>query len=278
MRSRMCTILLLIGLVATVAAAPPTVGVPTTKKDSKGKPLKGKKLDLKIEGNTVLVVKSMPATITAPAGADFYIWNFPETVTGKAEENVLVVTDAPKGASTISVLAITINFTVDKDGKVTKTNSKDYGSVVLVTDSGPTPGPTPPGPTPPGPDPAPLPTDKLAVMIIEDESNRRDLTKGQLESITSTLFRTWVKSKVGKDSGGQPLFRLYDVTTDLSHEDKFWQDAMKVDRKSLPWLLVSNGKGGYSGPLLGTVAENKAIIEKYATTSGPPRRSFRPTR
>lgn len=278
MRLRMCALLLLLGVTTLAAAPPATVGVPTTKKDSKGRPIKGKKLDLKIEGNTVLVVKSMPCTITAPAGADFYIWNYPETVTAKSDEangNVLVVTDAPRGASTINVLAVTINFTIDKDNKVTKETVKDSGSVILVTDRGPAPGPTPdpPGPTPPGPDPAPLPTDKLAVMIIENEGDRGSLPKGQLESITSTIFRGWVKSQVGKDSGGQPLFRVYDPTMDLSSEDPFWQNAMKVERKSLPWLLVSNGKAGYSGPLLNTVAENKALISKYATSkSSPPRR------
>lgn len=105
-----------------------------------------KVIPLVIAGDTVVVVKSLPCTVTAPAGADLYFWTLPTGVVGTTDDNVLTVTDAPFGDSAITVLAVTITITVDAKGVVTKTTTKDNGSVVLTNGVVPPPPPVPADP------------------------------------------------------------------------------------------------------------------------------------
>lgn len=134
---------------------------------------------------------------------------------------------------------------------------------------GPTPGPTPPdpGPTPPQPDPAPLPATGLSVLIIEETAARSTLPREQLETLTAVgpgSVRYYIADKAVKGPKGFPEFRIFDKDQSVSSESKFWQDAMALKRgPELPWLLVTNGKGGYSGPLPKTPAETLEILKKY---------------
>lgn len=109
-------------------------------------PPKKASIPLVIAGDTQVVVKTLPCTVTAPAGADFYFWNLPDGVKGTAEEGALTVTAAPSGDSTITVTAITFTITVGKDGMVTKTKKSDQGTVVLTNGYVPPPPPTPADP------------------------------------------------------------------------------------------------------------------------------------
>lgn len=108
-----------------------------------------KEVPLKVDGDTVLVLKSLPCTVTAPPGADLYSWSLPAGVTGTALDNVLTITAAPQGASTINLTTITFLITVDKDFKVTKTKVTDKGCVVITNGMQPPPPPVPPTPTDP---------------------------------------------------------------------------------------------------------------------------------
>lgn len=119
----MRTFVLLLALVGVAWAAPPKRAVP-----------------LKVEGGeTVVVVKGFPCTVTAPEGAHVYIWSVPDGVRASKSPagNVLTVTAAPKGAHRVGVISVTIDFDA-------KRVVEDSGEVTLnVGDV-----PAPPGPTP----------------------------------------------------------------------------------------------------------------------------------
>jgi hypothetical protein len=226
-------------------------------------------LNLKLDGNVLLIVQSMPCTVTAPPGADFYMWNYPESVKASADENVLVVKDAPKGASTISVLSVTIDFQLDKDGKVRKEVKKETGSIVLTYGRGPDPKPPDPvPPDPPGPDDAPIKEPGFRVLIVYESAELTKMPSAQQSVLYAKSVRDYLNAKcvVGPD-GKTREWRIWDADVDTSAESKIWQGAMKRPRKSLPWVLISNGKTGFEGALPADTTKAMELFKKYAETS-----------
>lgn len=131
------------------------------------------------------------------------------------------------------------------------------------------PPPVPPGPTPPGPTPtpAPIPGDGLRVLIVHESADASKLTPGQNAAIYGKTVRDYLQSHCADDPAvkGWKAYRIWDKDTDTSSEHASWQAAMKRDRKSLPWLVVSNpGKGGgWEGPLPGTVEDTMKILKQF---------------
>jgi hypothetical protein len=136
---------------------------------------------------------------------------------------------------------------------------------VIVGDAPPVPpGPQPPGPTPPGPvppepqpDAAPFPADGLHVLIVYETAKVGDLTAEQRAIILGTDVRGAL------DAAAPKRYRIYDQDADLQFVPQVWKDAMAVPRQSLPWLAISNGKTGFSGPLTMTAAEFRKMLEEY---------------
>jgi hypothetical protein len=125
------------------------------------------------------------------------------------------------------------------------------------------PGPNPPGPTPPGPDVAPIPEPGLRVLMVYDSGV--PLTAGQVSVLFGRTVRDLLESKCVVGPGGRTReYRVYDKGADLSVAPKVWKDAMARPRASLPWIVVSNGKAGYEGPLPATVPEAVALVNKFA--------------
>lgn len=125
---------------------------------------------------------------------------------------------------------------------------------------GPGPGPKPPEPTPP----APIPVDGFRVLFVVESSDASKLTAAQLAILTSGEIRTYLNSKcvVGPD-GKTKEWRQWDKDVDTSAESQLWQAAMKRPRSSLPWIVISDGKTGFEGPLPATIADTLAILKKY---------------
>ena len=138
---------------------------------------------------------------------------------------------------------------------------------VIIGEAPPVPpGPTPPDPKPPGPtpDPAPIPTAGFRFLIVEETAERSKLPADQREIIGSTVLRLALNAACAKGPDGKsPEWRIIDKDAPMAAESKVWQDAMARPRKSLPWLIVSNGTTGFEGPLPATVNEVLAIVEKY---------------
>ncbi len=137
-----------------------------------------------------------------------------------------------------------------KNGEQTRT---DFTVVIGVNPPPVPPGPNPPvppGPTPPGP--APIPESGLRVLIIEETKERGKLPSAVKEIITGKTLRDLWESKLAKESDGGPARRIWDkdqAGVENDPDAKVWATAFRRPRASLPWVVISNGKAGYEGPL-----------------------------
>ncbi|TXH44895.1 MAG: hypothetical protein E6Q97_32075 [Desulfurellales bacterium] len=109
---------------------------------------------------------------------------------------------------------------------------------------------------PPPPDVVPIPTTGLHVLMVWESSQPGEIPESQVQVLTSTIVRDWIREHNGQ-------FRVFDDDTDLSQTPKVWQDAMKVPRQSLPWIVVSNGRTGFSGPLPKNIDDTIKLLEQH---------------
>ena len=136
--------------------------------------------------------------------------------------------------------------------------------MITVTIAGPAPSPAP-APVPmPAPDPAPISAPGFRVLVIYDTATASSLPAKQLDCIFSTSVRGYLAEKCIRGTDAKtPEFRFYDVNTDPTSDGQLWADAMKRPRKSLPWVIISDGSKGYEGPLPGNVDDFLALLKKY---------------
>ena len=62
---------------------------------------------------------------------------------------------------------------------------------------------------------------------------------------------------------GTKEWRIYPQVSDVTHSAAIWQEAFKRSRTSVPWILISNGKTGFEGPLPGNVKDTTDLVKKY---------------
>lgn len=144
----------------------------------------------------------------------------------------------------------------------------DVGEVVRKTlDVGggplpPDPGPKPPDPPDPKPSPVPIPELGFRALFIYESG---DLEKYPNKAVlTSQEIRQYLNAKCATGPDGKtPERRFWDKDTDVSGESKLWQVAMQRPRTSLPWLIISNGRTGYEGPVPANIAKTLELLKKY---------------
>lgn len=148
-------------------------------------------------------------------------------------------------------------------------NGKLSPFAACVVEIGKPKPPTPPEPGPP-PDPKPVPDEKAPIpvvgyriMVVYETLDTGKLTKGQMAALLGEATRDWMLSKAAKVNG-QPEIRYFDPDQKMGGESQLWKDAFARPRQSLPWLLVSNGKTGYEGPLPKELPDILAILQKHA--------------
>lgn len=124
---------------------------------------------------------------------------------------------------------------------------------------------TPPEPpTPPVPvDPAPIAAEGLRILIVYDEDAESTLPPEQGAILSSPELRDWADANCAKDATGQSELRIWPSTVEVGDDQPIWREAMKLKRDGPNWLIVSNGKSGYSGPLPPNLAELLKIAEKF---------------
>lgn len=110
--------------------------------------------------------------------------------------------------------------------------------------------------------PLPIAGKGLRVCIMEETAERSKLPAEQLAIFTSQNVRDYLNEKCAKVND-KPEYRVFDVNTSMENESKIWQDAMKQEYGSLPWLLISNGRKGASQALPKTVDEMMEVLKKY---------------
>jgi len=134
-----------------------------------------------------------------------------------------------------------------------------------VTGPTPTPGPGPtPGPTPNPDTPAPIPLAGLRVLIVYESRDATTLPAGQQGLLFGKAFRDLLNASCVTGSDGKTKeWRIWDKDVALDGAEAHWATAMKRTRTSVPWILISNGKTGYEGPLPASVDEATTLIKKY---------------
>ena len=115
-----------------------------------------------------------------------------------------------------------------------------------------------PGPTPgPAPIPAPIPAEGLRVGIIYESADKARYTPKQLAVMASAELREYMRAKTVE-------YRIIDKDTPIT-DSPLWKAVLDRPRTDLPWLVISNGKTGFEGPLPKdmTPEQAKALIAKY---------------
>lgn len=124
-------------------------------------------------------------------------------------------------------------------------------------------GPKPPPHVDPV-EPAPIPDKGFRVLIVYETSDLAKLPAAQTAVLTSAEVRGYLNDKcVAGPDGKNKEWRVFDKDTDVSRESKLWQAAMKRERKSVPWIVVSNGTTGFEGPLPANIADTLVLLKKY---------------
>lgn len=202
-------------------------------------------------GETVTVPAGGYADISidVPAGASV-IWRFSsppvQRSSGLTPGRVIFA-----GSGTVVVTAIVVDF----DKKLVS----DVDVVVRFGGPEPAPKPKPVPPKPPTPkppepkppEPAPIPDAGFRVLIVYEASDATKYPRGQVNFMNSTSLEAYCRMKCPVVNG-QPERRIWDKDTDTANAAKVWQDALKratTKATSYPWIIVSNGKTGYEGPL-----------------------------
>lgn len=213
---------------------------------------------------TVPAYDFIDLTITGAGADDIIFWDLTEESKAHIKEvgNSFLFT-GPPGEYHIRVKVIPV-----KDGKI---SGKPFSlrSTILIGDAPipvpPGPVPVPPGPTPTPDLPAPIAGDGLRVLMIEDATQRTKLLASQINVLTGRTVRDYLnqKTQIGPD-GKTHEWRIWDKDTDPTGDEKCWVDAIKRPRASVPWIIISNGKTGYEGPLPATPDEALNLLKKYA--------------
>lgn len=128
----------------------------------------------------------------------------------------------------------------------------------------PAPGPTPPDPPAPQPD-APIVAPGFHVLIVYQD--KVPLPAGQHSVIYGKAIRDYLNAKCPREPGGNAGWRIWDADLDVSFAPKHFQDAYKLAKVQsagrLPWLVVSDGKTGWVGPVPATLDETMAILKRF---------------
>jgi hypothetical protein len=95
-----------------------------------------------------------------------------------------------------------------------------------------------------------------------------DLSKYPSTQVDGVLYgdkvRAYLNSHCANGPDGKTKeFKIWDKDEDTSAVPKIWQDAMKRPWAGAPWVIISNGKTGFEGPLPKTEAEMLDLLTKF---------------
>lgn len=114
-------------------------------------------------------------------------------------------------------------------------------------------------------EPSPIPDQGFRVLITYSNASKPSLSKDQLAIIDSSDLREWLDSHCIKNAQSVPEWRIWASEIQVNPDQPIWQKLMGLERKSEPWIIISTGRSGYSGPLPANEAETIKLLEKYAS-------------
>lgn len=202
-----------------------------------------------IESTMPVVVLGSPAglvTITAETGPMKMRGQFVDAkgIETRTYSSPYLYTVEAAGAGIVELLVIPQS--VDDAADVVR-------KTLTVSGTGPEPPPDPD--VDPEPEPEPGPAGKLMVLIVEETDARGTLPAGQIPIFAAKEVRDFLKT-----TGD---LRIFDKDQDITGAEPWVQTAWKEPRQSLPWIILSNGQAGYSGPLPASVADTMVLLRKY---------------
>ena len=107
--------------------------------------------------------------------------------------------------------------------------------------------------------PAPIKVEGFHVLMVEETAKRGELPPSQAMIFTAKAVRDFVREK-----GGDEALRVLDQNDDMSQDLPLWREAMALPRQSVPWIVISNGRTGYEGPLPPTIDETLTLLNRFA--------------
>jgi hypothetical protein len=125
---------------------------------------------------------------------------------------------------------------------------------------GPDPGPDP------EPDPdvkPPIPESGFRVLMLYETEMKEKLPVLQKAVLFGVEVRNYLDKTCVSESDGGKAYRIYDKDQDASGDYPVWKTAMERRPESIPWLIVSNGKTGYEGPLPESPTAFLELCKKY---------------
>lgn len=214
--------------------------------------------DLAIEGETKVKpykIVRLQAKGYPEKAALIWRWDKKKLDGGRSGDRLWLT--GPPGTYTIECMSIRLD---DKGNTLVEETDV---TVVIEGEVPPTPPVPPVPPVPPEPL-SPIDGEGFRTLMLYESADKSKYPAEQAVIFTSKRVQDYLRAKSVKNAANpQGAFRIWDVDTDPTDDDPCWAKAMKRPRKSLPWLLVSNGKTGYEGPLPGTVDETLALLKKY---------------
>jgi hypothetical protein len=130
---------------------------------------------------------------------------------------------------------------------------------VMLTIHGVPPKPIyPPGP---GPGPAPIPASGLHVLIVYEPI--RPLPSAQAAILTGEATRDLLRKACTTDARGLSAYRILPTPIEFGDELPLWKEAYARPRKGTPWVIVSNGRTGFEGPLPASERDFADLIARF---------------
>lgn len=115
----------------------------------------------------------------------------------------------------------------------------------------------------------PFPSEGFACLILKEASKVGELPEAQRAIFTSSRILRY--SQKAQEINGDPFFRIWDddysegqLQNVGQHLRDAYRDVKKQANGQLPWIAVTNGKNGFSGPLPGSIEETINLLNKYA--------------
>ncbi len=230
---------------------------------------------------------TLPQTVNVPVGKEFVlsgktdcvsvIWYFPdgELTAGISLEDLYEVPATWKkkqGAIQLNSGPIEKVYRVVAVGANAKGQQTPAQVCLVVVGKAP---PVPPGPEPPKPpvppvpptptpDPAPIVEEGFRVLVVFQDKELAKLPIKQQSILFSKNVRAYLNDKCASDNGGQKAYWFLDAEAKFADNMPPWvKRTFDRKRDAVPWIIVSNGKTGWEGPLPKDETETLTLLKKY---------------